>query len=222
MIADFIHALFALDVAQLVSVYGNWIFAILFAIIFAETGLVVFPFLPGDSLLFVAGAVCATAGINVHFLVVLLCIAGIAGNSVNYAVGRYIGPKVFSRAGTHGLWKLIRKSHLDSAHEFFERHGAVALIMGRFVPIVRTFVPFLAGVSHMTYPKYMIYNVIGSVLWIVLLVYVGYVFGNVPMVKKHFGLVVLAIVVVSVLPMAIQFGRGWLRKRKGRAGGAAG
>ena len=221
MIADFIHALFALDVAQLVNVYGNWIFAILFAIIFAETGLVVFPFLPGDSLLFVAGAVCATAGINVHALVALLCIAGIAGNSVNYAVGRYIGPKVFSRAGTHGLWKLIRKSHLDSAHDFFERHGAVALIMGRFVPIVRTFVPFLAGVSQMTYPKYMIYNVIGSVLWIVLLVYVGYVFGNVPMVKKHFGLVVLTIVVISVLPMAYQIVREWLRKRKARAGGTA-
>ena len=213
---DFIRAVFALDVAQLVGVYGNWIFAIMFAIIFAETGLVVFPFLPGDSLLFVAGAVCATAGINVHILVALLCVAGIAGNSVNYAVGRYIGPKVFARAGTHGLWRLIRKSHLETTHEFFERHGAVALIIGRFVPIVRTFVPFLAGVSQMAYAKYSIYNVIGSVVWITLIVYTGYLFGNVPWVKQNFGLVVIGIVVVSVLPMVIQFGHEWHRSRKGR------
>ena len=213
---DFIRALFALDVATLLGVYGNWIFAILFFVIFAETGLVVFPFLPGDSLLFVAGTVAATGGMHVHLLALLLCAAAIVGNTVNYSVGRFIGPKVFARAGTHGLWRLIRKSHLDSAHEFFEKHGAVALVIGRFVPIVRTFVPFLVGVSQMTYPKYTLYNVIGSVAWIGLLVYAGYLFGNVPLVKNNFGAVIAAIVVISVLPMIIQFGGEWLRSRKSK------
>ena len=144
----------------------------------------------------------------------LLCIAAIAGNSVNYAVGRYVGPKVFARAGTTGLWRLISKSHLDKTHEFFERHGGVALIIGRFVPIVRTFVPFLAGVGQMTYAKFMGYTVVGSVAWIGLLTYAGYLFGNVPWVKQHFGLVVLGIVVVSVLPMAIEILKGWRRSRR--------
>lgn len=213
---DFVRALFALDVATLVGVYGNWIFAILFFVIFAETGLVVFPFLPGDSLLFVAGTVAATGGMHVHLLALLLCVAAIVGNTVNYSVGRFIGPRVFSRAGTKGAWKLIRKSHLDSAHEFFEKHGAVALVIGRFVPIVRTFVPFLAGVSGMSYAKYMLFNVIGSVAWIGLLVYAGYLFGNVPLVKNNFSVVIVAIVVISVLPMAVQFGREWLRSRGAR------
>ena len=213
MIPDFIQQLFALDLEQLVRLYGNWIFVILFAVIFAETGLVIFPFLPGDSLLFVAGTVAATASLNVHLMVVLLIIAAIAGDSVNYSIGRYIGPKVFAHAGTTGAWRLIRKSHLDRTHEFFERHGAVALIIGRFVPIVRTFVPFLAGVGQMTYGKFLTYNVIGGIVWITLIVYAGYIFGNVPWVKRNFGLVVIGIIVVSVLPMAIEVLRGWRRSR---------
>jgi membrane-associated protein len=214
MIAEFFQALYALDIAQLVNVYGNWIFAILFLIIFAETGLVIFPFLPGDSLLFVAGAVCATMGLQVHLLAGLLFIAGILGNAVNYSIGRYVGPKVFARAGTTGLWRLVRKSHLDKTHEFFERHGGVALIIGRFVPIVRTFVPFLAGVGQMTYAKFMAFNVIGSLAWIGLLTYAGYLFGNVPVVKNNLGLVVVGIVIVSVLPMVIEVLKEWRRSRR--------
>lgn len=207
MISTLFTALFSLDTVlpQFAAQYGNWIFLILFLIIFAETGLVVFPFLPGDSLLFVAGSVAATGAMNVHVLVVVLTLAAIIGDSVNFAVGRFIGPKVFSHAGTRGIWRLVKPSHLERTQEFFEKHGAFALVIGRFVPIVRTFVPFLAGVGQMRYPRFLAYNVAGGALWILSVTYAGYLFGNIPWVKQHFSWVVIGIIIVSILPVAIQY-----------------
>jgi membrane-associated protein len=207
MITTLLYAIFSLDssLPLIVAQYGNWIFVLLFLIIFIETGLVVFPFLPGDSILFIAGTVCASSGLNVHVLVLVLMLAAILGDSVNFAAGRYIGPKVFARAGTAGIWRLIKLSHLQRTHDFFEKYGAFALVIGRFVPIVRTFVPFLAGVGQLTYSRFLCYNVAGGILWITSVTYAGYLFGNIPWVKNNFSWVVVAIVVVSVLPMAVQY-----------------
>ena len=207
MISTLLTSIFSLDTVlpQIVAQHGNWIFVILFLIIFAETGLVIFPFLPGDSLLFVAGSVAASGAMNVHILVAVLMLAAIIGDSVNFAIGRYIGPKVFSHAGTTGIWRLVKPSHLQRTHEFFEKHGAFALVIGRFVPIVRTFVPFLAGVGQMKYPRFLVYNVAGGALWILSVTYAGYLFGNIPWVKQHFSWVVIGIIIVSVMPMVIQY-----------------
>ena len=208
MITAALFSIFSLDqtLAQLVAQYGYWVYAILFAIIFVETGLVIMPFLPGDSLLFVAGAVGASGGLNVHILVLLLCAAAILGDSVNFAA-TLVGRPCSNRTG---MWRLIKKSHLHRTRDFFERHGAFALVIGRFVPIVRTFVPFLAGVGQMKYPRFLSYNIIGGILWITLVVYAGFLFGNIPWVKKHFHWVVIGIVVLSLLPMVIQY----LRERR--------
>lgn len=207
MISTLLTSIFSLDTVlpQIVAQHGNWIFVILFLIIFAETGLVIFPFLPGDSLLFVAGSVAASGAMNVHILVAVLMLAAIIGDSVNFAIGRYIGPKVFSHAGTTGIWRLVKPSHLQRTHDFFEKHGAFALVIGRFVPIVRTFVPFLAGVGQMKYPRFLVYNVAGGALWILSVTYAGYLFGNIPWVKQHFSWVVIGIIIVSVMPMVIQY-----------------
>jgi membrane-associated protein len=217
MITTFVYSVFSLDSALplIIAQHGNWIFFLLFLVIFAETGLVIFPFLPGDSLLFIAGTASAAGGLNVHVLVLVLALAAILGDSVNFSTGRYIGPKVFSRAGTKGLWRLIKPSHLQRTHDFFEKYGAFAVIVGRFVPIVRTFVPFLAGVGQMTYSRFLAYNVAGGMLWIASVTYAGYLFGNVPWVKAHFHWVVLGIIVVSVLPMAIQYFRERARAKVG-------
>ena len=207
MISTLLFSIFSLDstLPQVIAQYGNWIFVILFLIIFAETGLVIFPFLPGDSLLFIAGSVAATGAMNVHALVAALIVAAILGDSVNFAVGRYVGPKVFSHAGKSGIWRLVKASHLQRTHDFFEKHGAFALVIGRFVPIVRTFVPFLAGVGEMKYPRFLAYNIAGGVLWITSVTYAGYMFGNIPWVKQHFHWVVIGIIVASIMPMVIQF-----------------
>ena len=207
MISTLLFSIFSLDstLPQVIAQYGNWIFVILFLIIFAETGLVIFPFLPGDSLLFIAGSVAATGAMNVHALVAALIVAAILGDSVNFAVGRYVGPKVFSHAGKTGIWRLVKASHLQRTHDFFEKHGAFALVIGRFVPIVRTFVPFLAGVGEMKYPRFLVYNIAGGVLWITSVTYAGYMFGNIPWVKQHFHWVVIGIIVASIMPMVIQF-----------------
>lgn len=220
MITSLVNALFSLDTSLplIVAQYGYWIFVILFLIIFAETGLIIFPLLPGDSLLFIAGAVCAASGLNVHVLVVVLIIAAILGDSVNFSTGRYIGPKVFSRAGTTGIWRLVKPSHLERTHDFFEKYGAFALVLGRFVPIVRTFVPFLAGVGQMTYSRFLSYNVAGGILWITSITYAGYLFGNIPWVKANFHWVVLGIIVASVLPMVFQYFR---ETAKAKGAGAA-
>ena len=214
MITSLFFSIFSLDstLPLIVAQYGNWIFLLLFLIIFAETGLIIFPFLPGDSLLFIAGTVCAASGLNVHLLVLVLILAAVLGDSVNFATGHFVGPKVFSRAGTRGIWRLIKPSHLQLTHDFFEKHGVLAIVIGRFVPIVRTFVPFLAGVGQMSYSRFIFYNVAGGILWITLVTYCGYLFGNIPLVKANFHWVVLGIIIVSVLPMVIQFLRERFRK----------
>jgi membrane-associated protein len=206
------YSLLALDqtVAQLAGQYGHWLYALLFLIIFAETGLVVFPFLPGDSILFIAGTVVATADLNIHALVALLAVAAILGDSVNYAIGRYIGPRIFDRPDSR--W--FRQEYLRQTQAFYAKYGGVTIIIGRFVPIIRTFAPFLAGVAGMRYRRFLSYNVIGGCAWIASLVYAGYLFGNIPWVKQNLTLIVIAIVVVSLLPALTT----WLRERRGRGG----
>jgi membrane-associated protein len=191
--------------AMLVDQYGIWIYVILFAIVFAETGLVVTPFLPGDSLLFAAGTLAAISALDLTTLLVSLSIAAIAGDAVNYAIGRYAGPRVFRGEATQGFWgKLLNREHLNRAHEFFERYGGKAIVMARFVPIVRTFVPFVAGAGAMTYSKFGFYNVSGGLLWVGVCTIAGYAFGNVPIVQDNFSLVIIGIIVVSLIPMAIE------------------
>ena len=196
---------------ELAHRYGGWLYGILFAIVFAETGLVVTPFLPGDSLLFAAGALAATPGptgapiLRVELVTGLLLVAAILGDAVNYAVGHYIGPKVFTATDESGLLhKLLNRRHLAQAHAFFERYGGKAVVLGRFVPIVRTFVPFVAGAGAMTYATFAFYNVAGAILWVGVCVSLGYVFGNVPIVKQNFSLVMLGIIFVSVLPAVFE------------------
>jgi membrane-associated protein len=198
---------------QVAGQYGPWIYLFLFVVIFAETGLVVTPILPGDSLLFAAGALAATINpetgahiLRVELVIGLLLIAAILGDAVNYSVGHYIGPKVFSSSDNAGLLhKLLNRNHLAQAHAFFEKYGGKAVVLGRWVPIVRTFVPFVAGAGSMTYRTFALYNVLGAVIWVGVCVGAGYLFGNVPIVKKNFSLVMLGIIVVSVLPAAYEF-----------------
>ena len=191
--------------AEFVGQYGVLVYAMLFAIIFIETGLIVWPFLPGDSLLFAAGALAATGVLDITLVIGLLIAAAIAGDAVNYSVGRYAGPKVFSANDYQGfLHKVLNRQHLDKAHAFFEKHGGMAVVSGRFVPIVRTFVPFVAGAAAMTPSKFVFFNVIGGVIWVVLCAGAGYLFGNVPIIKDNFSLVAIGIVVVSVLPIAYE------------------
>lgn len=201
--------------AEIIASYGLWTYGVLFLIIFAETGLVVMPLLPGDSLLFAAGAFCAKpeTGLNVHLMAGLLFGAAILGDTVNYWIGRKIGPAVFKREDS--IW--LRKKHLDKAHAFFEKYGGRAVILARFVPIVRTFVPFIAGVGSMTYPRFMAYNVIGGFVWIYFFTYAGFLFGNQPFVQKNFKLVILAIIILSVLPIVVEFVREWRKSRKAAA-----
>ena len=207
---DFVDLLLHVDeyLRDLVEMYGPWIYAILFAIVFAETGLVVTPFLPGDSLLFAAGALAATGALDVTVASVVVLSAAIIGDAVNYAIGRSVGRQVVRRAETDPRWRRwINPAYVARAHEFFERHGGKAIVLARFMPIVRTFVPFVAGIGEMSYPKFAFYNVAGAVLWVGVCVGAGYAFGNVPVVRDNFSLVAIGIVIVSVLPMAIEFVR---------------
>jgi membrane-associated protein len=191
---------------DIVTTYGVWIYAVLFVIVFAETGLVVTPFLPGDSLLFAAGAIAATGALDVTTVFVLLFAAAVAGDAVNYSMGRAVGTRVIQRSKTDPRWgRWVNPRHVERAHEFFERHGGKAIVLGRFMPIVRTFVPFVAGAAEMTYPSFAFYNVIGGLIWVGLCLGAGYVFGNVPVVKENFSLVALGIVFVSILPMLIEY-----------------
>jgi len=203
MITTLLYSLLALDqtLAQLAAQYGAWLYAILFAIIFAETGLVVLPFLPGDSILFIAGTVAAVAGMNIHLLVLVLIAAAILGDSVNYGVGHYIGPRVFHEPDSR--W--FKRAYLLRTQAFYAKYGGITIIIGRFIPIIRTFAPFLAGVAGMSYPRFLCYNVVGAVAWIASLVYAGYLFGNIPWVKDHLSWIVIAIVVVSLLPAVSTF-----------------
>jgi membrane-associated protein len=203
MLTTLFYALLGLDqsLANYAAQYGPWLYAILFLVIFAETGLVVFPFLPGDSILFIAGTVVATADLNVHVLVALLFVAAVLGDSLNYAIGHYIGPRVFDKPDSR--W--FKQDHLRRTQAFYDKYGGVTIIIGRFVPIIRTFAPFLAGVAGMTYRRFLSYNVIGAALWISLLVYAGFLFGNIPWVKQNLSFIVLGIVIVSLIPAVTTF-----------------
>ena len=187
---------------QIVTTYGVWTHLILFAIVFAETGLVVTPFLPGDSLLFAAGALAAIGSLDLWLLVVLLIGAAVLGDTVNYWVGAWIGPRAFS-----GNVRFLRKDYLERTRAFYEKHGGKTIILARFVPIIRTFAPFVAGVGAMSYPRFIVYNIIGAVLWVGLFVPLGYFFGNMPTVKDNFSLVIFAIIDISMLPIAVEMFR---------------
>jgi len=198
---------------ELVATYGSWVYGILFAIVFAETGFVVTPFLPGDSLLFAVGALCAQPGSGLQWPIAagLLFAAAFTGNAVNYAIGRLVGPRVFNAHDRRTpLHRLMNEQHLKRAHEFFEQYGGKAVILGRFVPIVRTFVPFVAGAASMTPSAFVFFNLVGAGAWVGLCLGAGYLFGNVPFVKQNFSLVTIGIVAVSLLPVAIE----WLRRRR--------
>lgn len=200
---------------EFVRDYGSWVHALLFAIVFAETGFVVTPFLPGDSLLFATGALCATGVLSTPVAFGLLVLAAFTGNTVNYAIGRAVGPRVFMATDRRGLvHRVLNREHLQRAHAFFERYGGKAIILGRFVPIVRTFVPFVAGAAAMRPHAFVIYNLAGAVAWVSLCVGAGVLFGNVPIVKQNFSLVTIGIVIVSVLPVAVEY---LAHRRRGRA-----
>ena len=191
---------------DLVTRYGVWIYAILFGIVFAETGLIVTPFLPGDSLLFAGGALAATGALDPWVLTVVVTVAAIAGDAVNYVIGRSAGLRMIHLARVDPRWgRWINPVYIERAHAFFERHGGKAIVLGRFMPIVRTFVPFVAGVAEMSYPAFALYNVVGALIWVGVCVGAGYLFGNVPIVKDNFALVAMGIVIVSILPMVIEF-----------------
>jgi membrane-associated protein len=192
--------------AALATAYGLWLFLILFLIIFCETGLVVTPFLPGDSLLFVTGAIAATGAFDIHLMVLTLIVAAILGDTANYYIGRAIGLKIFDRPDS----RIFKRKYLDQTHAFYERHGGKTVIIARFAPIIRTFAPFVAGVGSMRYARFLLYNVIGAVLWVASFSYVGYLFGNLPLVKKNFSLLILVIVVISLMPAVI----GFIRQRR--------
>lgn len=193
----------------LVNNYGPWIYAILFAVIFCETGLVVMPFLPGDSLLFIAGAVAAGGGMDPYLLAGLLMAAAILGDSTNYVIGRTAGERLFRNPNS----KIFRQDYLQRTHDFYDRHGGKTVTLARFLPILRTFAPFVAGIAHMHYPRFLGFSVAGSLLWVGGLVTLGYFFGNVPFIKQHLSLMVVAIIILSLVPMLL----GLLRGRFGRA-----
>jgi membrane-associated protein len=200
--------------AELVSLYGAWIYGLLFLIVFCETGLVVTPILPGDSLLFTTGALAATGILDIRIAAPLLIGAAIAGDTVNYSIGHFVGPRVFTADDRRGLWhRLLNRGHLLRAHAFYERHGGKAVVLGQFLPIVRTFVPFVAGCGAMAYRQFALFNVLAAVLWVGICMGAGYLFGNVPVVKEHFELVVVGVVAVSLLPLAWGLLSGWLRRR---------
>lgn len=205
--ASFVDLLLHSDrhLLDFVRTYGAWVYALLFGIIFAETGFVVTPILPGDSLLFAAGTLCATGVLSTPATFVLLVAAAFIGNTVNYAVGRAVGPRVFNATDRTG-WthRVLNRGHLERGHAFFEKYGGKAIILGRFVPIVRTFVPFVAGVSAMSSPVFLIYNFTGAAAWVCVCLGAGLTFGGFPGVKDHFSLITLGIVAVSLLPMAIE------------------
>jgi membrane-associated protein len=214
MITTLLYSLLALDqsLSALAAQHAWLMFAALFIVIFAETGLVVFPLLPGDSLLFVAGTVAAASGVSVHLLALTLLIAAVLGDSVNYSIGHFIGPKVLSHPRETRLGRWLKPEYMDRTHRFYEKYGGFTIIIGRFVPVVRTFAPFLAGVGQMQYRKFLAYNVIGGTAWVGLLTYSGYLFGNIPWVKDNLAWIVLGIIVISLMPIALQ----WIKERRAR------
>jgi membrane-associated protein len=210
LLAQFLDLVLHLDqhLTVLIHNYGTWVYLLLFLIIFSETGLVVAPFLPGDSLLFVAGTMAAAGALDVHALFALLVLAAFCGDNTNYWIGRYLGPRVFKRERS----RLFNPAHIKRTQRFYEKHGGKTVILARFLPIVRTFAPFVAGIGRMLYPRFMFYSFSGSVFWIGFFVYGGYYFGNIPVVKNNLTVFILGIIVVSVLPGVI----GFLRQKFGR------
>ncbi len=211
LISSVIQFILKIDVhlQEITSQYGTWSYAVLFLIVFAETGLVVTPFLPGDSLLFAAGALAALGSLDIWLLMLLLFIAAILGDAVNYHVGRYLGPKVLS-----GKYRFLKKEYLDKTQGFYDKYGVKTIVIARFVPIVRTFAPFMAGVGSMKYSTFLTYNVVGAFVWVLVCCLAGYFFGNIPIVKKNFGLVVLGIIFISVLPIAIEVLKAKLNRKQ--------
>lgn len=198
--------------SQIIQNYGVWTYLLLFLVIFMETGFVVTPFLPGDSLLFAAGTFASPAlgsSLNIFLLWALLCAAAILGDTINYWIGHFIGPKAFK-----GEVRFLKKEYLDRTHDFYEKHGGKTIIIARFIPIIRTFAPFVAGVGAMDYPRFFFFNVIGAVLWVALFTFGGYFFGNLPFVRDNFTIVILAIIVISVMPGVFEFLRDKYKSRK--------
>jgi membrane-associated protein len=194
--------------------YGTWTYAILFFIIFMETGFVVTPFLPGDSLLFAAGSIAALGSLNPVLLFFLLTIAGIIGDTVNYWIGHYVGPRAFS-----GDIRFLKKEYLDRTHVFYEKHGGKTIFLARFIPIIRTFAPFVAGIGAMTYWKFITYNVVGAITWVGIFIFGGYFFGNIPFVRNHFEIVIFTIIAISFIPAVVEFlnARREIKKEKAQA-----
>jgi membrane-associated protein len=198
--------------AEMIQQYGAWTYLILFLIIFCETGLVVTPLLPGDSLLFAVGTFCALGALDLGWILILLALAAILGDAVNYAIGYRLGPRVFRSERS----RFLNRRHLERTHEFYERYGPITIVLARFIPIIRTFAPFVAGIGRMTYARFAVYNVAGGIAWIAIFVLGGYAFGNIPVVKRNFTLVILTIIVLSVLPGVIEY----VRQRRQSTGAA--
>ncbi len=206
LLSGFIDLFLHLDeyLAQIITDYGTWTYGILFAVIFVETGLVVMPILPGDSLLFAAGTFAALGSLNIWVLVGLLIAAAFLGDTVNYSIGHYLGERAYNI-------KWIKKEYFDKTHAFFEKYGGKAIFLARFVPIVRTFAPFVAGIGKMTYGYFITYNIVGGVVWVLLFTFAGYLFGNIPFMKENFEYVIIVIILVSVLPMVFE---AWKARRE--------
>jgi membrane-associated protein len=210
ILTAFIDLVLHLDrhLLTLTQQYGIWVYAILFLIVFLETGVVVTPFLPGDSLLFVAGTLAAAGELNVHTLAAVLIVAAILGDSLNYSIGRFLGPKVFRFEDT----RFFKRAYLEKTQAFFDRHGGKTIVIARFVPIIRTYAPFVAGIGAMRYPRFLAFNVSGALLWVISLTYAGYFFGNLPIIKNNLTIVILGIIFISILPGLIEF---WRARRNG-------
>lgn len=184
----------------IVNEYKTWVYLILFLIIFCETGLVVTPFLPGDSLLFAAGAIAATGILNVWWLVILLCIAAFLGDTVNYGIGKYFGKRAFEKEN-----RFIKRKYLTRTNQFYEKHGGKTIVIARFIPIIRTFAPFVAGIGRMNYTRFLTYNIAGGIIWVFTCSFAGYFFGNIPIVKNNFSIVIIVIILISILPIVVEF-----------------
>jgi len=210
-ISEIINIFLHIDdyLSVIIKNYGAWTYALLFLIIFMETGLVVTPFLPGDSLLFAAGTFAGMGALNIGLLIIILIAAAILGDTVNYWIGHFIGPRAFS-----GNSRFLKKEYLDRTHDFFEKHGGKTIILARFIPIIRTFAPFVAGVGAMSYGRFLLYNIVGGIVWVTLFTLGGYYFGRLPFVQENFTIVVLAIILISVLPAAYEFLKSRLESSK--------